>query len=284
MFVNLSLAETAIEFVQTILDLWNKSYTKVVTILTTSPSELYPEAWTTMGNVAGYLASIGAALLIVFFYIGLTKTTLHFEELRRPERFIGPVVRLVIGEALVINGYTLLLKVLEIFQGIINGVFQITGDAGDSGQVAKIPDELVQSVGQLDTGQSILILLVGVLMGAIIWLLSVILVLLIYVRFFKIYIYAAVAPIPLSSVSGEGTSRIAKTFAMNYLGVCFQGVLIIIAFALFKSLAIDSYTIDPNLSTLQNFMGFMGGVLLQMLLLVITVRTTEKLTKEMIGG
>lgn len=284
MFINLSMADSAIDFIQTVLENWNENYKKVVDVLTTSPETLYPDAWATMGIIAGYLSSIGAALLIVFFYVGITKTTLHFEDLRRPERFIGPVVRLIIGEALVINGYTLSLKVLEIFQGTILGIFNLVNISSTDGQISLVPDEIVQQAAKLGTGSSLLVLIMAVLMGAIIWLLSIVLLLTVYVRFFKIYIYAAVSPIPLSSIAGENTTRIARSFLINYFGVCFQGILIIIAFILFKSIAVSGYVVDPNKDAVDNLLGYMGTIMLQMILLVVTVRGTERLTKEMIGG
>ena len=37
-------------------------------------------------------------------------------------------------------------------------------------------------------------------------------------RFFKLYLYTAIAPIPLSSFAGEGTSSMGKAFVKSYAG------------------------------------------------------------------
>ena len=39
------------------------------------------------------------------------------------------------------------------------------------------------------------------------------------------WMYAAIAPIPLSTFAGEPTSSVGKNFIRSYAGVCLQGVV-----------------------------------------------------------
>ena len=49
-------------------------------------------------------------------------------------------------------------------------------------------------------------------------------ILTVYGRMFSLWMYAAIAPIPLSTFVGEPTSSVGKNFIRSYAGVCLQGV------------------------------------------------------------
>ena len=51
----------------------------------------------------------------------------------------------------------------------------------------------------------------------------------VYGRFFKIYLYTALAPIPLSTFAGEPSQQIGKSFIKSFCAVCLEGAIIILA-------------------------------------------------------
>lgn len=284
MSILLTMAEEGIDLLQDALDIWNKYYTDIINILTTSPEDLYPGVWNAMKTINNYLSVIGVVLVVIFFYIGLTKNVIRLEELKRPANFFGLFIRLVIAEAIVANSSQLLLKIMEIIQGCIAGIANLIGGFGSTGQVAKVPDELIALARNAGwwTGAGVWALsLIG---AVLIWAVSLIMLLLVYMRFFKIYIYTAIAPLPLATLSGETTSRTARSFLMTYIGACLQGVVIAIAFIIFIKIVDTGYSVDSGKSIPSIIFSYIGTILAQLLLLVFTVKGSEKTVRDIIGG
>lgn len=69
-----------------------------------------------------------------------------------------------------------------------------------------LPEELETAVNEVGFLASIPLWLVTILGCLVIIVLSFVMILTVYSRFFKLYMYTAFAPIPLSSFAGEATS------------------------------------------------------------------------------
>ena len=48
----------------------------------------------------------------------------------------------------------------------------------------------------------------------------------VYGRFFKLYLYTAIAPVPLSAFAGEPSQNIGKSFIKSYAAVCLEGAIL----------------------------------------------------------
>ena len=53
-------------------------------------------------------------------------------------------------------------------------------------------------------------------------------ILTVYGRFFKLYLYTALAPIPLSTFAGEPSQNVGKSFIKSYCAVCLEGAIIVL--------------------------------------------------------
>ena len=82
--------------------------------------------------------------------------------------------------------------------------------------------------------------------GLFIWVLSFVMILSVYGRFFKLYMYTAISPIPLSTFAGEPTQNVGKSFLKSYAGVCLEGAIIVLACIIFSVFASSSPVVDPN--------------------------------------
>lgn len=284
MSILLSMAEDGVDLLQDALDIWNEYYTKIINILTTSPEDLYSGVWNAMKTINNYLSAIGVVLVVIFFYIGLTKTVIRLEELKRPANFFGLFIRLALAEAIVANSSQLLLKIMEIIQGCIVGISNLFGGVGSNGRVAAVPNEIVTLARDASWGAGLGIWALSFIGAILIWIVSLIMLLLIYMRFFKIYIYTAIAPLPLATLSGENTSRTARSFLMTYVGACLQGVIIAIAFIIFIKIVDTGFTVDSSKGVASIIFSYIGTIFMQLLLLVATVRATEKTVRDIIGG
>ena len=123
------------------------------------------------------------------------------------------------------------------------------------------------------------------LLGSLfITVLSFLMILTVYSRFFSLYMYTAIAPIPLSTFAGEGTSSVGKQFLKSYAGVCLQGAIIVLACIIYSVFAASPPEVsDTSLSAVQIVWNYVGEMIFNLLVLVGAVRMSERIVKEMLG-
>lgn len=90
----------------------------------------------------------------------------------------------------------------------------------------------------------------------------------VYGRFFKIYLYTALAPIPLSTFAGEPTSQVGKSFLKSFCAVCLEGAIIVIACIIFSQFASSPPVIDANAQAVNQVWCYVGELVFNMLVLV----------------
>ena len=256
---------------------------KMWAILTTSPQTFKGGTiWSIISTINGVLGAIGTALLVLFFTVGVIKTCGSFAELRKPETAVKVFIRFAIAKYLIDNCLTLLVDFVTIVQGIIS---KVTG-ASSIGTALEftIPSE-VQSTFEG----------IGILDGAIpIWavcfiahlafiVVGLVLLLTVYGRFFRIYMYAAIAPIPLSTMAGQPTENIAKSFLKSFAGVCFQGVVIVLACVIFTAYAASMPQMNTSYEPLKMVWIYVTEVVFNMLVLVGLVKGSDRIIHDMMG-
>ena len=180
-------------------------------ILTTSPQSFKGGGiWSVITTINGVLGAIGTALLVLFFTVGVIKTCGSFAELKKPETAVKVFIRFAISKALIDNCLSLLVDFVTIVQDVIK---RIT-DSSSIGTALEfsIPSDVqssFESVGILDG--AIPIWAVCFIAHIAFMIIGMILLLTVYGRFFRIYMYTAIAPIPLSTMAGQPTSSPTST-------------------------------------------------------------------------
>ena len=286
----LTWAGSGIDFLNKMIDFWGDMFAKTFGILTMSPDNVLPGTWTAISTVNGYIAALSVPVAVIFFYIGLTRTAIRFEELRRPERFFGIFIRLIVAVFLSTKCQSILLTIMQIFQGAMVKIMALPGIniSANDGLTTGVPDEVKALADETSNIKDLgfFAMLVCALVAIAIFIMSLILVLRVFLRIFRIYIYIAVSPFPLASYAGESTSRIGRSFMMNYLAVCLQGIVITVAFVIYANYTqSDFLTFDfENNELVKNICLYAAQVLLGQLVLMTTIRTSDRMTKEMIGG
>ena len=117
----------------------------------------------------------------------------------------------------------------------------------------------------------------------VITVLSFIILLTVYGRFFKIFIYTALAPIPLAGFAGEPTSGMGRSFVRSYLAVLMEGAVILLACVIYSAFAASPPVIDPDASAQTMIFAYMGQLIFQMLILVATIRGADRIAREVTG-
>ena len=152
--------------------------------------------WEVILNIHSAVQGIGIALLVLFFLIGVMKSCSSLNEVKRPEQAIKLFIRFVIAKVLVTNGLELMLATFDIVQGVISTIMKTTGITGATQAI--LPSEIISAVENVSFLKSIPLWAVTLIGGLFITVLSFIMIMTVYGRFFKLYLYTAIAPIPFS--------------------------------------------------------------------------------------
>lgn len=191
------------------LGVWNEKLAEIWTIITQSPQNFKDGAiWSVITDIHGALQAIGYALLVLFFVIGVMKTCGSIAEVKKPEHAIKLFIRFALAKGVVTYGMELMLAFLSIIQGVISTIMTSAGFGSSATTV--LPTEIVTAVEECTFFESIPLWAVTLIGGLFIWVLSFIMILSVYGRFFKLYMYTAIAPIPLSTFAGEPTQSVEK--------------------------------------------------------------------------
>ncbi|EKC67279.1 conserved hypothetical protein, membrane, partial [human gut metagenome] len=174
--------------------------------------------WNVIVNIHGAVQAIGLALLVLFFVIGVMKTCGSFAELKKPEHALKLFIRFALAKGVVTYGLELMMALFNIVQGLISTIMTAAG-FGSATQTV-LPSEIVTAVEDCGFFESIPLWAVTLIGGLFITVLSFIMIMTVYGRFFKLYLYTAIAPVPLSAFAGEPTQNVGKSFIKSYAAVC----------------------------------------------------------------
>lgn len=263
------------------LSFWSDALRTIWDVLTTSPQNFRGgTVWRVMSGIQGGLKGIAYALLVLFFLVGVVRTTTNFAEIKRPEVALKLFIRFAVAKAVVTYSMDLMTGVYRIVQGILTSISGHVGSFITDG--ARVPDAIQQKIMECSFLDSIPLWIVSVIGALIICVLSFVMILTVYSRFFKLFMYTAVAPVPLSSFAGEGTSQVGRQFLKSYAGVCLQGALIIIACIIFSVVA-ETPTVATDGDATSMVWSWLIQTVFYFLVLVGAVRMSDRVVKEMIG-
>ena len=245
---------------------WNSKMTEMWSLLTESPQTFKGGTiWQTIVTINGGMQAIGYGLLVLFFAIGIFRSSASFREFQRPEQVLRHFIYFVLAKLGITYGMDLLVNVFDVCNGIVATAAGSVG--GDVGFLASIPLWLVTLLGSL-----------------MITVLAFIMILTVYGRFFKIYMYAALSPVALASFAGEGTSHFGKAFLRSYVGVCMEGAVIVLACIIFSAFSSSGTpVIDSSASVVTQVWSYLGEVVFNLLVLVGLVKSADHIAKEMLG-
>ena len=264
------------------LDTWNGKLSEIWQLITQSPQDFKGgDIWAVVVNIHGALQAIGYALLVLFFVIGVVKTCGSFAELKKPEHAVKLFVRFAIAKGVITYGMELMLALLDIIQGVVSSIMNAAGFG--SPQDTILPQEIVTAIEDCGIFESIPLWAVTLIGGLFIWVLSFVMILSVYGRFFKLYMYAALAPIPLSTFAGEPSQNVGKSFLKSYAAVCLEGAVIVLACIIFSVFAASPPAVDPNTAAASMVWSYVGELIFNMLILVGSVKMADRIVREMMG-
>jgi hypothetical protein len=271
-----------VQNLQNALDTWNSKLAEIWQILTQSPENFKGGGiWQVIVQIHGALQAIGYALLVLFFVVGVVKTCGSFTEVKRPEHALKIFIRFAIAKGVVTYGLELMMALFNIIQGVISTIMQTAGFG--STEDAVLPDEIIEAVEDCGFFESIPLWAVTLIGGLFITVLSFIMIMSVYGRFFRLYLYTAIAPIPLSSFAGEPSQNIGRSFLKSYAAVCLEGAIVVLACIIFSLFASSPPVVDPDAAAVTMVWSYIGELIFNMLVLVGAVKMSDRVVREMMG-
>lgn len=271
-----------VQNLQNALDTWNAKFAEIWTLLTQSPENFKGGAiWNVILNIHGALQAIGYALFVLFFVIGVAKTCGSFSEVKKPEHALKLFIRFALAKGVITYGLELMLKLMVIVQGVISNIMTASGIASGSSTV--LPQSIIDAIEDCGFWESIPLWAVTLIGGLFITVLSFIMILSVYGRFFKVYMYSAIAPVPLSTFAGEPTQNVGKTFLKSYCAVLLEGAIIVLACVIFSVFASSPPVVNTSAAAVTQVWAYIGELIFNMLVLVGAVKMADRIVREMMG-
>ena len=260
---------------------WNEKLAELWQLITQTPESFKGgQIWSVITDINTALVGIGYGLLVLFFAMGIFSAAASFKELQRPEFALRHFIRFFLAKIAVGYGMEIMTAIFSICGGVAATVMGSIGSAVT--ETAELPSEIVNAIEDVTFLQSIPLWLVSLLGSLLITVMSFILILTVYGRFFKLYIYTALSPLPLAAFAGETTSGIGKAFIRSYAGVCLEGAVIVLACLIYSAfLSSDAPSVDTALPAVTMTWQYIGQLAFNMLVLTGLVKGSDRLIREM---
>ena len=264
------------------LETWNEKLSEIWTLITTTPQNFKGGGiWSVIVNINGAVQAIGLALLVLFFVVGMVKTCGSFSDVKKPEHALKLFIRFALAKGAITYGMELMLALFNIVQGTITTIMNAAGFG--SPQQTTLPAEMVTTIEGCGFFESIPLWAVTLIGGLFITVLSFLLIMTVYGRFFKLYMYTALAPIPLSTFAGEPSQNVGKSFIKSYCAVLLEGAVIVLSCIIFSVFASSPPVVDTSAAAVTQVWAYIGELVFNMLVLVGSVKMSDRIIREMMG-
>lgn len=271
-----------VQNLQRALDTWNEKLSELWQILTQSPESFRGGLiWRVITDIHDAVQAVGLALLVLFFVIGVVKSCGSFAEIKRPEHALRLFVRFALAKGVVTYGLELMKAVFDIAQGIVSKIMGATGLGGN--EQAILPEEIVTAIDNCGFLESIPLWAVTLIGSLFITALSFVMIMTVYGRFFRLYLFTAIAPVPLSTFAAEPTQSVGISFVKAYAAVCLEGAIIVLACIIFSVFASSPPVVDTEAAAITMVWSYISQTIFNMLILVGTVKMSDRVVHEMMG-
>lgn len=172
-----------------------------------------------------YVMPLAYTLLALFFLLELYRASLKIENggggaTHGAEVIFRVMVKMVLCKIMLDNTPLIMSAIYDTFSGLI-------GSAGSTGAASSIDLDLIAT--QIDgikwwdgLGWGLISMLIMIITAIAYIAVQIIM----FARLFEVYIYLAVAPLPLATLPNDEYSGIAKNFLKSFAGLGLQGVAI----------------------------------------------------------
>lgn len=286
------------QFAQSILDFFGFAMQVAYGFLTKDLTQFAPDIARVMETLNNGLQAFSYALLVILTLWNVVKTTSSYAELKRPEVLVKMLIRFILTKYVIGAAWSLVNGIFVVTGSLIEAIFRISGlvdgnvwagmtvpDFGDTGIMGIISD-IAQFLNPLSQIPGLLLGIIGFIIAVV---LSVTLILTVFGRFFKIYMFAALAPIPLSTFGSESTHEIGRNFLKSFAAVSLEGLVIGLALIVFSAysqnpiITFDGMGIFDWIGNSAEEITYVFTLIFNMLLLLGIIKGADQIVHRMFG-
>lgn len=214
---------------------------------------------------------------------GYIQSAVSLIEQKTPIAIFKTLARLVIVNALVVRGTDIILMpMFSVVRSLTSRLIEAMG--GQAGLLPNIdessPGGVAGAIGELLS----INILTGILYIAVI-ISGLVLLLTVFGRFLKVYVYMSIAPVPLAFFAGGNvTAMYGRNYIKNVFGVCMEAVTMVIAIQLFCAIADDAV-----MTQVGGMLGFLGTMAKPVMLLLYLsslsaiIKGADNMTHKLLG-
>jgi hypothetical protein len=227
------MKDSIIEQIKNAFGSFDSDLSKIVTDITLSPEQFNSTIWDLVTRIFEFMLPIAYSLLALFFIIDFLNKSTRFDFMRW-ENVVKCLLKLIVAKFVVEKSFVLLNYIFTFVASLIKGAKGIGEIASVSGLDMAMMEKHVES---LNFFQQIMFQVSTMPWTFVMNIIKVVVFLVIYGRMIELYILTAIAPLPLSTLSSEGQQGIARRFFQNYIAVCLQGLIIVVAVMIYGAMA-----------------------------------------------
>lgn len=274
------------DVLNTAIRFWGNCSKRIWELLTSTPEAFSESTWSVMETIGVGIQAIAYSLLVLFFGVSVVKNITNPNEMRRPETVFRLIFRFIIAKTLVTFSFTVITTISKIGIGLIGKISE--GQQFSMmfrGRGAGIPDNIISHIDNVGFFASIPLSIIVIIAFLIIVVLSIVALMTVYARFFKMYIYAAIAPIPLAAIAGESTEQHGWQFIKAYVVIFLEGAVIGLACLIYTQLARDN-PLEKMIPTTSDFtfvIAYLVGVIFNMLIMIGVIKSADQMVSKMTG-
>lgn len=233
---------------------------EVKDVLMQSPAEFNPTVWSAMKSIAEVaVMPVAYTLLGLFFLIELWNITTKYNSSNDilPTEPYKLLFKVAIGKIILEKTFAILFAFFGIVQTIMDKAVLPVGGTLSPADI----DSLMKTLEGMGNLEKVFVWIGMQPNGLMIGLIGIAVQILILGRMIEIYLYTAIAPIPLSTLINAEVNSIGKGFLKNYAAVVLQGLFMMIIVSVYGVL-VEGLATQPDISAATGQVLLYSGVLL----------------------
>lgn len=189
------------------------------------------------------------------------------------------IFKTAIGALLISNSFTISAALIEVGAEIVTKVIPIANTANANGPTITTNSNLMD----LNVWDLLSLNFTLVLTTVIYWLGKFVIQVFLVARFFEIYLYLMVSPMPFSTLTNQQLSQTGLNYIKNVIALALQAVIILVSFAIYTALS-TSYTLNLAIDPNEDFVISILESVTLILVLVVMVWRSRSVAQSIVGS
>lgn len=273
--------------IETGYNIWNNTLQIIISILSVNPESISGGApYQLVNAIYTPLLSVGYTILVLSYLLSVAHEVTDVRQLRRPEWIVMSLFRLLVAQAIMANGLTLL---RGIYAFVIDVLQLVSGHTLQLQPMQELSDEVRTTITSLNLLESTGLILIAILFLILMIGASIFIIVTVYLRFCRLFMLMSMAPLFLGTLGGgvlggTGLSRSGQAYLQNHVSVCMEGIGLVISCLIYS--AFVGGGLPHILSNASQGMGavfeYLANACLQAVMLCMMIKLVDHMMQSLV--